>query len=80
MVSYGGDTVSLPGQVAAAGSDCPTGVVLAPGEIVRWQSDSFDQGTVGSAYQHNGCDANGLCGLPHSSGGLGGGWQICFQR
>jgi|EP01046_Picozoa_sp_COSAG06_P048292 hypothetical protein len=56
--------------------DCPLGVSLAPGETVRWRSNEANQGSVGN--HDNGCAAMGLCGLPYSVHGLGGGWQICF--
>ena len=61
------------------GSDCPVGAVLSPGDSVGWASDGVQQGNSGNGEGFdNGCAANGLCGLPESRYGLGGGWQICF--
>ena len=72
------------GEVAVRAADVPGTVrddaVLAPGDSVGWTSDGSGQGNAaqyGAQYE-NGCGANGLCGLPYSSDGLGGGWQICF--
>ncbi len=50
------------------------GAVLAAGGSVRWHSDERYEANGGS----NGCGAKGLCGLPFSNVGLGGGWEICF--
>ena len=53
-------------------SDCPAGVALAPGDSVRWKSNSNRQGSV-AGHGTNGCTAKGLCGLPwtyHGSGGV----------
>ena len=53
--------------------------MLAAGGSVGWASDGSWQGSVGyNAGNNNGCGAKGLCGLPYSHAGLGGGWQICF--
>jgi hypothetical protein len=77
----GNDYVTLPdGRNSGSihyGSDCPAGAVLAAGGSVGWISDGSDQGSVRNG-NANGCGAKGLCGLPHSGYGLGGGWQICF--
>ena len=71
-----GDTVTLPDGSSHGGSDCPAGAVLAAGGSVGWASDGGGQG--GNLGDDNGCGAKGLCGLPFSNDGLGGGWQICF--
>ena len=70
------DRVTLPDGSRHYGSDCPAGALLAAGGSVGWASDGSYQGSVG--HYANGCDAKGLCGLPFSEDGLGGGWQICF--
>ena len=70
------DAVTLPGRLAHRGSDCPEGVVLAPGDVIDWASDYLYQGSVGD--RDNGCAAKGTCGLPYSRNGLGGGWELCF--
>jgi hypothetical protein len=71
-VSY--DFVTLPDGSSHGGSDCPAGAVLAAGGSVEWTSNGSVQGNS----DYNGCGAKGLCGLPWSLTGLGGGWQICF--
>eukprot|EP01051_Picozoa_sp_SAG22_P012904 SAG22_NODE_1388_length_4521_cov_13.635233_3_plen_706_part_00 len=48
------------------GAVCPAGAVLAAGQSLAWHSD------------HNGQGDRGGNGLPYSTTGLGGGWQICF--
>jgi hypothetical protein len=70
------DSVTLPDGSSHHYSDCPAGVALAAGGSVGWTSDGDTQGSVGRT--SNGCDAKGLCGMPWSHFGLGGGWQICF--
>jgi hypothetical protein len=77
---YNNDPVTLPDGSSHSGSDCPAGAVLAAGGSVGWASDGGYQGNYGSTDVNfeNGCEANGLCGLPYSVHGLGGGWQICF--
>ena len=70
------DRVTLPDGSSHGGSDCPAGAVLAAGGSVGWASDGGWQGSLG--HHDNGCVAKGLCGLPYSAHGLGGGWQICF--
>jgi hypothetical protein len=79
---FWGDAIILPDFMVDSirgGSDCPVGVLLGPGDSVGWSSDSEDQGTVDwDNHGPNGCSDKGLCGLPHSSDGPGGGWQICF--
>ena len=73
------DRVTLPDGSRHYGSDCPAGALLAAGGSVGWASDSCCQGNPGGgAADDNGCGAKGLCGLPYSGNGLGGGWQICF--
>jgi hypothetical protein len=83
----GSDVVILPdgsmlGSTHACrtcgGSNCPVGATLAAGDSVGWESNAGSQGNTGEHRGDNGCDAKGLCGLPHSEDGLGGGWQICF--
>jgi hypothetical protein len=74
----GNDIVTLPDGSAHRGSDCPVGAVLAPGDSVRWAANIDNQGNQGAPWD-NGCADNGLCGLPYSHSGLGGGWQICFE-
>ena len=71
QMQQGGDI-----YLGGGGSDCPVGVALAPGDVLRWVSDDAHQGNFGGGT--NGCTAKGLCGLPGSIDGLGGGWQICF--
>jgi hypothetical protein len=75
--AFGADFVLLPDGSSHHYSDCPVGAVLAAGGSVGWTSDGIYQGGYGSGHD-NGFDAKGLCGLPESDGGLGGGWQICF--
>ena len=80
------DPVTLPDGSSHAGGDtgpnCPVGAALAAGGIVRWGSNHHDQGSSNHGGDRgvadNGCAAAGLCGLPQSYDGLGGGWQICF--
>lgn len=79
-----GDIVTLPDGSEHCGSDCPMGVVLAPGDTVTWRSDPTSQGSGGRdssqpTWRGNGCADKGLCGLPYSEMGLGGGWQICIE-
>ena len=80
------DFVTLPGGAQHAGSDCPVGAALAPGDALSWTSDAYDQGSVDPHIVGNGCAAKGTCGLPYSynsqdkNNGLGGGWQLCFAR
>ena len=69
--------VTLPDGSSHGSSDCPAGAVLVTGGSVGWHSNAANQGNWGGG-DDNGCDAKGLCGLPYSSQGLGGGWQICF--
>eukprot|EP01046_Picozoa_sp_COSAG06_P002462 COSAG06_NODE_87_length_24962_cov_107.553795_29_plen_433_part_00 len=72
-----------PGTTHYGLVDCPAGAVLVAGGSVRWTSDGNRQGGYGCGANgcvDNGCGAKGLCGLPESDGGLGGGWQICFAR
>jgi hypothetical protein len=76
------DVVTLPDGAGGAGarpagwSSCPEGVALAPGDVIVWYSDGSNQGNnvpggcVGLGYDD--------CGLPYSSSGLGGGWELCF--
>jgi hypothetical protein len=71
-----GDAITMPDGSTHYGSECPVGALLLPGDSVGWASDEIWQGSVGN--WDNGCAANGMCGLPYSSRGLGGGWQICF--
>ena len=71
------DSVTMPDGSKRYGSDCPMGPVLLPGDSVGWTSSGAYQGNEGGGWD-NGCAANGLCGLPWSYDGLGGGWQICF--
>ena len=71
------DYVTLPDGSRHGGSDCPAGALLAAGGSVGWASDGGSQGNHGGP-DDNGCGAKGLCGLPFSMNGLGGGWQICF--
>eukprot|EP01045_Picozoa_sp_COSAG04_P007571 COSAG04_NODE_398_length_14962_cov_39.977461_14_plen_446_part_00 len=71
------DSVTLPGGHYGR-SDCPEGAALVPGDAIAWHSDGNNQGTVGYMYSDNGCAAKGTCGLPYSSQGLGGGWELCF--
>ena len=59
-------------------SNCPHGAALAVGGSVGWESNGANQGNAGDDVAAGGCDAVGLCGLPYSEDGLGGGWQICF--
>eukprot|EP01046_Picozoa_sp_COSAG06_P012930 COSAG06_NODE_772_length_12432_cov_119.880159_13_plen_730_part_00 len=66
------------------GSDCPAGMVLAPGDSVGWHSTNSAQGTVAPCAGCpsggvNGCAEKGTCARPFSYLGLGGGWQICFS-
>ena len=85
MYIVGTDAVTLPDGTRCDHSDCPEGMVLAPGDAVSWQSDAANQGSVGCGGCENGCTAKGICGLPWSGCGddtcppLGGGWQICFE-
>ena len=72
----GGDSVTLPGGAAHYLSDCPEGAALVPSDAIAWHSDGSGQGSASN--NPNGCVAKGLCGLPYSGGGLGGGWQLCF--
>ena len=71
------DEITLPDGSTHDNSDCPVGAALPPGGSVGWTSSGTAQGTVGSNLD-NGCAAKGLCGLPFSLDGLGGGRQICF--
>ena len=71
---YGSDYITMPNGSTHTGSDCPEGVLLLSGDSVGWASDRENQGNNGD----NDCAAHGLCGLPYSDDGLGGGWQICF--
>ena len=71
------DFLTMPGGSTHGGSDCPGGAVLSPGDSVGWASNGYWQGNPGGS-SDNGCGAKGLCGLPYSGSGLGGGWQICF--
>ena len=49
------------------GSDCPTGVPLAPSDTIVWTSDGEHQGSVGNPWNYNnGCATKGTCGLPWS--------------
>ncbi len=73
--TFGSDYVTLPGGEQLGGSDCPAGAGLAAGDALSWSSDKYGQGNYGG---DNGCAAKGTCGLPYSSYGLGGGWQLCF--
>ena len=68
----GGDILTLPcgrplGRPLGCpvGAGCPIGAVLAGGQTLAWHSNDQDQGANGG-------------GLPYSSYGAGGGWQICF--
>ena len=75
------DRVSWGSGVAGKsfdGSDCPEGEQLRPGQEISWSSDSGRQGSVGQE-PGNGCAGKGLCGLPWSLAGLGGGWEICAE-
>ena len=66
------DFVTLPGDSVHTESDCPVGMMLAPGDYVRWVSNTIYQGGMGrdlctdsGCHHHdNGCVAKGLCGLP----------------
>jgi hypothetical protein len=60
------------------GSECPSGEQLVSGQEITWSSDSGRQGSVGQE-PGNGCAAKGLCGLPWSLAGIGGGWEICAE-
>eukprot|EP01051_Picozoa_sp_SAG22_P015728 SAG22_NODE_2099_length_3016_cov_3.513198_1_plen_818_part_00 len=75
------DFVTL-GETQYSGSDCPQGSPLRRGDAVSWHSDSTHQGEdqLESSNDWNGCRAKNLCGLPETTHGLGGGWQICFDR
>ena len=54
-------------------------MALAPGDSVGWSSGGSAQGGVGNPWgADNGCGTAGLCGLPFSMDGFGGGWQLCF--
>jgi hypothetical protein len=75
----GSDYVTLPDGSRHGGSDCPAGAVLPPGGAVGWHSDGESQGIGGSGSNNNCGESNrGPCGLPYSSYGIGGGWEICF--
>ena len=60
-----GDYLTLPDGSAHSGAACPAGAVLAGGQTLAWHSDGSSQGSDGD-------------GLPRSTHGAGGGWQICF--
>jgi hypothetical protein len=63
--TYNGyDALALPG--GAEYQRCPAGVALATGDALSWTSSGSYQGSGGGN------------GLPFSSSGAGGGWQICF--
>ena len=75
-----GDYLTLPDGLHHQGSDCPAGVLLAPGDALSWVSDHDYQGNYGtedSSYD-NGFGATGTCGQPQSTHALGGGWVVCF--
>ena len=74
--SNSNDRVTLPGGAQLGGSDCPVGAALATGDALSWASNGDGQGNWGGT--DNGCAAKGTCGLPYSTWGLGGGWQLCF--
>ena len=73
--------IGTPGGAQLGGSDCPVGAGLAAGGALSWTSNGVHQGNYGRNHggnHDNGCAAKGTCGLPYSSYGLGGGWQLCF--
>ena len=61
----GPDFLTLPDGSTYHTADCPTGTVLAAGQTLVWHSNGDYQGGDGD-------------GLPQSTSGAGGGWQICF--
>ena len=61
----GGDSLTLPDGSRHSRADCPAGAALAAGQRLAWHSDDGYQGENGN-------------GLPQSSSGAGGGWQVCF--
>jgi len=82
VYTNGGGPCSGPGGGGCdVGHLCPAGVTLATDDHVRFHSDSGVQGSRGllsSSHSESACAERGDCGLPWSSNGLGGGWQICF--
>jgi len=72
------DTSGYNGEATHAGSDCPFGAALAPGDAITWHSNKDSQGSVGRNGEANDCTAKGTCGRSWSYDGLGGGWQLCF--
>lgn len=71
------DFLTLPDGSTRGGSNCPSGLLLAPGASLSWHSDNTNQGNRGGNYD-NGCGAEGTCGQPWSHHSLGGGWVVCF--
>ena len=65
-----GDWLTLPDGTRHGNADCPAGAALGPGQTLTWTSNTADQGDF---------HGNGN-GLPHSSFGAGGGWQVCFAQ
>jgi hypothetical protein len=72
------DYLTLPDGSWHGGSDCPVGVILAPGDALTWQTDNCCQDNEAGWGYDNGCATKGTCGLPYDRSGLGGGWLICF--
>ena len=63
-----GDFLTIPDGRHYTGSTCPSGIVLAAGQTLTWQSDYRWQG-------------NGGNGMPQNTEqDAGGGWQICFEH
>ena len=80
VVHVAGDFIGLPDGMRHFGSNCPTGVLLGPGDAIEWASGGNAQGGTGQRLPDNGCATKGSCGLPSSTDGVGGGWQICFAH
>eukprot|EP01045_Picozoa_sp_COSAG04_P022289 COSAG04_NODE_2497_length_4008_cov_1.911486_2_plen_382_part_00 len=59
------------------GSNCPVNMALGLGDTLGWHSSDSMQGNQGGDMD-NGCATKDTCGLPFSSDGLGGGWEVCF--
>ena len=69
----GSDEIHFPQQISISGCEDPSGMMLGPGDIVRWTSD---YGWAGAEL----CEQPRGLGLPALTGvdSLGGGWAICF--